>query len=135
MATAISPLTSTPAPASAANPGASSTSGASASSTSASGINDVANESTFLQLMISELENQDPENPTDGTEFITQLAEFSSVQSQTESASDLDSILALMQQGANLTASSGAPAAATGAAGSSAPAPGASVNTAAPAGS
>ena len=60
----------------------------------------ITNQNTFLQLMISELEHQDPTNPTDGTEFITQLAEFSSVQSQTQSASDLDAILQLMQRAA-----------------------------------
>jgi len=62
--------------------------------------NALADQNTFLQLMIAELEHQDPANPADGTQFITQLAEFSSVASQAQSASDLDAILQLMQQNA-----------------------------------
>lgn len=69
-------------------------------STNPAGAATLANQNTFLQLMISELEHQDPTNPTDGTAFITQLAEFSSVQSQTQSASDLDAILQLLQSAA-----------------------------------
>jgi flagellar basal-body rod modification protein FlgD len=74
--------------------------------------NAIANQNTFLQLMISELENQDPTNPTDGTQFITQLATFSSVASQAQSATDLDSILALIQQAAAANAATN-PAVAT----------------------
>ncbi len=29
-----------------------------------------------MQLLVAELQNQDPSNPTDGTQFVTQLAEF-----------------------------------------------------------
>jgi flagellar basal-body rod modification protein FlgD len=47
---------------------------ASTSATTASSVS--ANEDTFLQLLVAELQNQDPTNPTDGTEFVTQLAEF-----------------------------------------------------------
>lgn len=35
----------------------------------------------FLELMITQLENQDPLSPQDNTEFISQLAQFSSVES------------------------------------------------------
>jgi len=51
----------------------------------------------FLQLLIAQLQNQDPENPTDGTTFVTQLAEFTGVQEQTQSTTDLGSILNLIQ--------------------------------------
>ena len=46
--------------------------------------------------MIAQLQNQDPENPTDGTTFVTQLATFTNVQEQTQSTNDLGSILSLM---------------------------------------
>ena len=36
---------------------------------------------TFLQLMITQLQNQDPTKPLDSNEFIAQLAQFSSVSS------------------------------------------------------
>jgi flagellar basal-body rod modification protein FlgD len=35
---------------------------------------------TFLELMTTQLQNQDPTNPTDSTEFVSQLAQFASVQ-------------------------------------------------------
>jgi flagellar basal-body rod modification protein FlgD len=55
-----------------------STSG-SASSSGASNISNLANEGTFLNLLVAQLENQDPMNPTDGTQFVTQLAQFTQV--------------------------------------------------------
>ncbi len=90
---AINPLSS---------PAASSATGAASNNTNSltSTANAISNQNTFLQLMISELQNQDPTNPTDGTQFITQLAQFSSVASQTQSATDLDTIVQLMQQSA-----------------------------------
>jgi len=38
---------------------------------------------TFLQLLTAQLENQDPLSPTDSTEWVAQLATFSSVEQQT----------------------------------------------------
>lgn len=35
---------------------------------------------TFLQLLVAQLRNQDPLNPADGTEFLAQLAQFSSLE-------------------------------------------------------
>jgi len=37
-------------------------------------------QSAFLQLMITQLENQDPLSPQDNSEFVAQLAQFSSVE-------------------------------------------------------
>jgi flagellar basal-body rod modification protein FlgD len=54
----------------------------------------LANESVFLQLLVAQLENQDPENPASGTEFVTQLAQFTTLQEDMQSAHDLDQIVA-----------------------------------------
>jgi flagellar basal-body rod modification protein FlgD len=55
----------------------------------------------FLQLLIAQLKNQDPENPMDGTAFVTQLAQFTSVQQETQSTSDLNLMLSLMERAAS----------------------------------
>ncbi len=36
--------------------------------------------SEFLQLLVAQLKGQDPLNPMDGTQFVTQLAQFSSLE-------------------------------------------------------
>jgi flagellar basal-body rod modification protein FlgD len=55
----------------------------SASSTGSSGSNAAMGETDFLQLMIQELKNQDPMNPMDGTQYASQLAQFSSLEQLT----------------------------------------------------
>ncbi len=35
----------------------------------------------FITLMVAQVQNQDPLNPSDGTEYVTQLAQFAQVQS------------------------------------------------------
>jgi flagellar basal-body rod modification protein FlgD len=57
----------------------------------------VANEDVFLQLLVAQLKYQDPENPADGTQFVTQLAQFSTLEQSTEMRNDLDSINAIAQ--------------------------------------
>jgi len=37
-------------------------------------------EQQFLQLLVAQLQNQDPLNPMDGTQFVTQLAQFSELE-------------------------------------------------------
>ena len=55
----------------------SSTSGTSSSSSSTGGT-ELKNE--FLQMMVAQINNQDPLNPLDGTEYVSQLAQFSMVE-------------------------------------------------------
>jgi flagellar basal-body rod modification protein FlgD len=40
----------------------------------------LTNESTFLQLLVAQIKNQDPLNPTDGVQFLTQLTGFSQLE-------------------------------------------------------
>ena len=49
---------------------------------------------SFLTLLTSQLRNQDPLNPQDSTQFVSQLATFSSVEQQIESNRLLESISA-----------------------------------------
>jgi len=51
------------------------------SSSSSSGTtSQLGNEQVFLQLLVAQLKNQDPMNPADGTQFVAQLAQFSSLE-------------------------------------------------------
>ena len=45
---------------------------------------DELSQSEFLELMIAQLEHQDPLNPTDNAAFVSQMAEISSVDSLAE---------------------------------------------------
>ncbi len=59
------------------------TTGASSSSSSVSSTSAQvaqATEQQFLQLLVAQLKNQDPLNPMDGTQFVSQLAQFSELE-------------------------------------------------------
>jgi flagellar basal-body rod modification protein FlgD len=64
-----------------ANP-ATSTSGTSSASGSAakSPTDPLASESTFLTLLVSQLQNQDPLNPVDSNQFVSQLTQYSQLE-------------------------------------------------------
>ncbi len=80
MASIASPLSSSD-PTSA----ASSSSPANALTTDALG-----NETTFLQLLVSEIQNQDPTAPMDSTTFLTQLAQFSQLEQMSGIRQDIE---------------------------------------------
>jgi flagellar basal-body rod modification protein FlgD len=60
--------------------------------TTGSAADPLANESTFLTLLVSQLKNQNPASPMDGTTFVTQLAQFSDLEQNLAMRQDLDSI-------------------------------------------
>jgi flagellar basal-body rod modification protein FlgD len=47
----------------------------------------------FLQLLVAEIQNQDPTNPMDGTAFLTQLAQFQQVEQGVTLDQDASGIL------------------------------------------
>jgi flagellar basal-body rod modification protein FlgD len=53
---------------------------------------DNVSENQFLQLLVAQIQYQDPTNPTDSTAFVTQLAQFSSLEQLVAIHSDLDSL-------------------------------------------
>jgi len=64
------------------------------SAASATGTDSLANESTFLTLLVTQLKNQNPMNPMDGTAFVTQLAQFSDLEQNVAMRTDLDTLAA-----------------------------------------
>jgi flagellar basal-body rod modification protein FlgD len=46
----------------------------------------------FLQLLVAQLKGQNPLDPLDGTQFVTQLAQFSSVEELTNIHAVLDNV-------------------------------------------
>jgi flagellar basal-body rod modification protein FlgD len=54
---------------------------------------------TFLKLLTTQMRNQDPLKPMDSTEFVSQLASFSSVEQQVRSNDRLQSILDVLSGG------------------------------------
>jgi flagellar basal-body rod modification protein FlgD len=54
--------------------------GSSSSSNSANPIGSLTSEQTFLQLLIAQIKNQDPLNPTDSIQFVGQLVQYSELE-------------------------------------------------------
>jgi flagellar basal-body rod modification protein FlgD len=80
----------------AANAATSSTSAATAAGTS--GAQELAgNYNTFLTLLTTQLQNQDPLSPLDTNQFTQQLVEFSSVEQQINMNSNLQTLISLQQ--------------------------------------
>ena len=52
----------------------------------------LANKQVFLNLLVAQLKHQDPLQPQDGVQFITQLAQFSQLEQSTQMTQDLDAI-------------------------------------------
>jgi flagellar basal-body rod modification protein FlgD len=53
---------------------------------------DIGSEQAFLQLLITQLKNQDPTNPADPTQFVAELAQFSSLEQMTNMNSNIQSL-------------------------------------------
>lgn len=54
-----------------------------------------ADQTTFLKLLIAQMKNQDPLNPQDSTQFVAQLAQFSSLEQLTGINQKLDQLVDL----------------------------------------
>jgi len=49
-------------------------------------------ENMFLQLLVSQLKNQDPTNPADSTQFVSQLAQFQTMSQSLNQGKDISAI-------------------------------------------
>ena len=55
-------------------------------------------ENMFLQLLVAQLQNQDPTNPADSTQFVTQLAQFQTMEQSMNQGTTLSSMLTDLNQ-------------------------------------
>lgn len=97
--------------ASAASPQADSGTSSSTTSTS-NGTSALGNEQIFLQLLVAQIKNQDPMNPTDSTTFMTQLAQFSDLEqliSLNTSVGNIGTALGVTSDAQQTTDSGGTP--------------------------
>ena len=88
MSPSITAITNASAP-SAASPN--STTGGTTSSTT-------VEKDMFLQLLVAQLKNQDPLNPTDSIQFVTQLAQFQQLEQSVNTGQDIATIRADLDQ-------------------------------------
>jgi len=81
MASIGSPLASNPNPTPASSP-----------SSTPPGGSPAVNQQTFLKLLVTQIKNQDPLNPSDSTQFLTQLAQFSELEQMINVNSNLQTL-------------------------------------------
>jgi len=62
------------------------------SSSSAAASSGGVDKNMFLQLLVAQLRNQDPMNPSDGTQFVAQLAQFQQLEQTVNTGQDITAI-------------------------------------------
>jgi flagellar basal-body rod modification protein FlgD len=72
--------------------GAASASGAAATQPKDLSRDPLAQKETFLKLLVAQIRNQNPLNPADGIEFLSQLAQFSQLEQMLVIRSELETI-------------------------------------------
>ena len=69
-------------------------SGSDNSSTKTSDTSGAATKEMFLQLLVAQIKNQDPLNPADSVQFVSQLAQFSELEQVIAIRGDADTLAA-----------------------------------------
>lgn len=59
----------------------------------ATGKSSFVSQDTFLKLLVTQLQNQDPLNPQDSSQFVSQLASFSSLEQMTTMSKSMETVL------------------------------------------
>ncbi len=58
----------------------------------------LANKEVFLSLLVAQIKNQDPMNPTDSVQFLTQLSQFTQTEQTLGMREDLKQITAAINR-------------------------------------
>ena len=83
-------------------------SGTTASGTTATTDTSQVTKNMFLQLLVAQIKNQNPLKPSDGTEFLTELAQFQQLEQGVNSGQDIAAIRTDLETLATAAASSSA---------------------------
>jgi flagellar basal-body rod modification protein FlgD len=67
--------------------------------------NSAATKENFLQLLVAQIKHQNPLNPADGTQFLSQLSQFTEMEQMLGMRQDMAAVRALLE-GANSTKTS-----------------------------
>jgi flagellar basal-body rod modification protein FlgD len=62
-----------------------------------------ADKNTFLKLLVAQVRYQNPLNPSDGIQFVTQLAQFTTLEQSAQMSADLAAIRAALESGTPAT--------------------------------
>lgn len=62
--------------------------------------NRLANQDIFMKLLVAQLRYQNPMNPADGIEFMTQLTQFSQLEQMMSVRKEIESIRKMLESGA-----------------------------------
>lgn len=61
-----------------------------------SGVSSLADEDTFMQLLVAQMQNQDPLNPLDGTQYISQLSQLTATEQTSKMAESMNKMSAIV---------------------------------------
>ena len=87
--------------------GAASSASTSTSSSGSSALNSLTdNYQSFLQMLMTQLQNQDPTSPMDSGQFTTELVQFAGVEQQINTNSNLTQLIQLTQDNATIQSTS-----------------------------
>jgi flagellar basal-body rod modification protein FlgD len=73
------------------------------STTTNKAANDALGKDDFLKMLVTQLQNQDPLNPMEDTEFVSQMAQFSSLEQMTNLVTSMDTTKATTMVGSLIT--------------------------------
>lgn len=88
------------------NTAASTNTASSPGASSSNPLNQLDNTQTFLNLLVAQLENQDPTNPANPTSFMTEISQLAGVESQTSLSAEEQVVAADSMIGMDVTGSS-----------------------------
>lgn len=72
------------------------TAASSNSTTKTSSVDTLANEDTFMQLLVAQMKNQDPLNPLDGTQYVSQLSQLTSTEQISKMATAMNTMSSIV---------------------------------------